>query len=74
MPYTVIYCFQEQRDRWHKVIKAEKLAEWKAERAERKRWAAAWRLRAKEEREWREREGREQRNAEPYRGHSLIIR
>ena len=58
MVYTVIDCRPKQNERWKEIRRLRKTAQWEAEVAERKRWAAAWRLRARALREQREREKR----------------
>eukprot|EP00974_Lingulodinium_polyedra_P043331 4161816-Lingulodinium_polyedra.AAC.1 len=69
MVYTVIDCRPKQNERWEEIRRRRTNAKWAEEAAERKRWAAAWRLRARarrgqREREQRERKEREQRDAE----------
>ena len=59
MVYTVIDCRPKQSEAWKEIRRLRKTAQWEAEAAGRKRWAAAWRLRVRALRGQREREQRE---------------
>ena len=64
MVYTVIDCRPKQKETWEEIRRLRKNAKWAEAAAERKRWAAAWRLRVRALREQREREQRERKERE----------